>query len=146
MIASLLHAGLSIAQDLGLHRLVTDEQWDAAFRDKPRKVRAKSLVDREIRKRTMWSLAHSDWFAIPYRTYSTLTRAQITTPLPINATDEYVEHSISHRAAAHTLSAYLRDLARGELVNRPRNTFTPAAWLLQCEALLSKTAHTRHLT
>ncbi|POY73032.1 hypothetical protein BMF94_3870 [Rhodotorula taiwanensis] len=111
LIASLLHAGLSIAQDLGLHRLVSDDQWDQALRDKPRRIRAKSLIDREIRKRVMFSLAHSDWFAIPYRTYSTLTRAQITTPLPLNATDG--------------------DLARGELVNRPRNTYTPAAWLLQ---------------
>ncbi|KWU43828.1 hypothetical protein RHOSPDRAFT_26089 [Rhodotorula sp. JG-1b] len=111
LIASLLHAGLSIAQDLGLHRLVSDEQWAAAFKDKPQRLRAKSLIDREIRKRVMWSLAHSDWFAIPYRTYSTLTRAQITTPLPLNAKDE--------------------DLAKGEAVDRPRDEYTPAAWLLQ---------------
>jgi hypothetical protein len=32
----------------------------AAFKDKPQRVRAKSLIDREIRKRVMWSLAHSD--------------------------------------------------------------------------------------
>ncbi|GAA5990398.1 hypothetical protein JCM10908_007352 [Rhodotorula pacifica] len=111
LIASLLHAGLSIAQDLGLHRLVTDEQWETAFKGKPQRVRAKSLIDREIRKRVMWSLAHSDWFAIPYRTYSTLTRAQITTPLPLNANDQ--------------------DLAKGEPVDRPRDEYTPAAWLLQ---------------
>ncbi|GAA5862114.1 hypothetical protein JCM3774_006179 [Rhodotorula dairenensis] len=111
LIASLLHAGLSIAQDLGLHRLVTDEQWASAFEGKPQRVRAKSLIDREIRKRVMWSLAHSDWFAIPYRTYSTLTRAQITTPLPLNARDE--------------------DLAGGSPIDRPRDEYTTAAWLLQ---------------
>ena len=133
LIASLLHAGLSIAQDLGLHRLVSDEQWAAAFKDKPQRVRAKSLIDREIRKRVMWSLAHSDWFAIPYRTYSTLTRAQITTRLPLNARDECVARAPQTLSAVSDALCVYRDLAKGEAVDRPRDEYTPAAWLLQCE-------------
>ncbi|GAA6015460.1 hypothetical protein JCM10207_008602 [Rhodosporidiobolus poonsookiae] len=111
LIASLLYSGLSIVQDLGLHRLPSDEQWDAALKGKPVRVRAKSLIDREIRKRVVWALVHSEWFAIPFKGYSLLSKVQISTPLPLNATDE--------------------DLATGELVDRDRDEYTSAAWLLR---------------
>ncbi|KAL7341204.1 Proteophosphoglycan ppg4 [Rhodotorula toruloides] len=111
LIASLLSAGLSIAQDMGLQRLPSDEQWKEAMKGKPAGVRAKALIDREIRKRVVWALVHSEWFAIPFKGYSLLSRAQIVTPLPLNATNE--------------------DLATGELVNRPRDEYTDASWLLQ---------------
>lgn len=90
LIASLLSAGLSIAQDTGLHRLITDEQWDAALKDRPARLRAQALVDREVKKRVVWALVHSEWFAIPFKGYSLLTRLQVATPLPLNATDECV--------------------------------------------------------
>ncbi|GAA5853014.1 hypothetical protein JCM9279_003783 [Rhodotorula babjevae] len=111
LIASLLSAGLSLAQDMGLHRLATDEQWDAALKGRPARVRAQALVDREVKKRVVWALVHSEWFAIPFKGYSLLTRLQVTTPLPLNATDE--------------------DLSKGELVDRPRDEYTGASWLLQ---------------
>ncbi|BGP27437.1 hypothetical protein JCM10295v2_006405 [Rhodotorula toruloides] len=111
LIASLLSSGLSIAQDMGLQRLPSDEQWKDAMKGKPAEVRAKSLIDREIRKRVVWALVHSEWFAIPFKGYSLLSRAQIVTPLPLNATNE--------------------DLATGELVNRARDEYTDASWLLQ---------------
>ncbi|GAA6036232.1 hypothetical protein JCM8097_006848 [Rhodosporidiobolus ruineniae] len=111
LIASLLYSGLSVAQDLGLHRLPSDEAWDAALKGRPVRVRAKSLIDREIRKRVLWALVHSEWFAIPFKGYSLLSKVQITTPLPLNATDS--------------------DLAGGELIDRPRDEFTPVSWLLR---------------
>ncbi|GAA5979254.1 hypothetical protein JCM11641_001974 [Rhodosporidiobolus odoratus] len=110
LIASLLYSGLSIAQDMGLSRLPSDAQWDALMKGKPTRLRAKSLIDREIRKRVLWALAHSEWFAIPFKGYSSMAKAQVTTPLPLNATDE--------------------DLATGEVVNRPRDEYTVASWLL----------------
>ncbi|KPV71969.1 uncharacterized protein RHOBADRAFT_56112 [Rhodotorula graminis WP1] len=110
LIASLLSAGLSLAQDMGLHRLATDEQWDAALKGRPTRVRAQALVDREVKKRVVWALVHSEWFAIPFKGYSLLTRLQVATPLPLNATDE--------------------DLSKGQLVDRPRDEYTGASWLL----------------
>ncbi|GAA5895680.1 hypothetical protein JCM6882_000367 [Rhodosporidiobolus microsporus] len=110
LIATLLYSGISIAQDMGLHRLPSDEQWDLALKGKPARIRAKSLVDREIRKRVVWALVHSEYFAIPFKGYSTLAKVQIATPLPLNATDE--------------------DLATGELIDRPASEFTVVSWLL----------------
>ncbi|BGP51444.1 hypothetical protein JCM10450v2_007386 [Rhodotorula kratochvilovae] len=120
LIASLLSAGLSIAQDMGLHRLVPDEQWDAALKGRPVRLRAKALVDREVKKRVVWALVHSEWFAIPFKGYSLLSRLQVATPLPLNATDE--------------------DLATGELVDRPRDEYTNASWMLQYIAIGSAMA------
>ncbi|GAA5827812.1 hypothetical protein JCM11251_007683 [Rhodosporidiobolus azoricus] len=111
LIASLLYSGISIAQDMGLHRLPSDEQWDVALKGKPTRLRAKSLIDREIRKRVVWALVHSEYFAIPFKGYSTLAKVQISTPLPLNATDE--------------------DLTTGELVDRPEDQYTVASWLLR---------------
>jgi len=140
LIASLLSAGLSLAQDMGLHRLATDEQWDAALKGRPTRVRAQALVDREVKKRVVWALVHSEWFAIPFKGYSLLTRLQVATPLPLNATDECVDCSSSSRCrrsgSALTL-APCRDLAKGELVDRPRDEYTGASWLLQCASNLA---------
>ncbi|GAA5867658.1 hypothetical protein JCM8547_001333 [Rhodosporidiobolus lusitaniae] len=111
LIASLLYSGLSIAQDMGLTRLPSDEAWDAALKGRSKRMRAKSLIEREIRKRTLWALVHSEQFAIPFKGYSLLTKVNIATPLPLNATDE--------------------DLATGELIDRPRDFFTAASWLLR---------------
>ncbi|GAA5933482.1 hypothetical protein JCM1841_001328 [Sporobolomyces salmonicolor] len=111
LIASLLSSGLSIAQDLGLHRLVTDEQWTASMEGKPLRHRAKALVERELQKRVLWALVHSEWFAIPFKGYSLLAKLQIETPLPLNATNE--------------------DLATGDVVNRHRDEYTCVSWLLQ---------------
>lgn len=58
------------------------------MKGKPTEIRAKALIEREIRKRVLWALAHSDWFAIPFRSSWILGRARITTPLPLNCTDE----------------------------------------------------------
>ncbi|GAA5872501.1 hypothetical protein JCM1840_006079 [Sporobolomyces johnsonii] len=111
LIASLLSSGLSIAQDLGLHRLVTDEQWAASMEGKPTRHRAKALVERELQKRVLWALVHSEWFAIPFKGYSLLAKLQIETPLPLNATNE--------------------DLATGNVVSRHRDEYTCVSWLLQ---------------
>lgn len=89
LIANLLSSGLSIAQDLGLHRMLSDAEFHAAsLAGKPPNVRAKALIDREVRKRVLWSLAHTDWFSIPFRRNWVLSKAQITTPLPLNIHDE----------------------------------------------------------
>ncbi|GAA5931515.1 hypothetical protein JCM10213_003130 [Rhodosporidiobolus nylandii] len=111
LIATLLSSGLSIAQDMGLHRMPSDEQWDAALEGKPARLRARSLVEREIRKRVLWALVHSEHFAIPFKGYSLLAKVQISTPLPLNATDE--------------------DLATGQLFDRPRDEYTVPSWLLR---------------
>ncbi|CEQ42687.1 SPOSA6832_04540, partial [Sporobolomyces salmonicolor] len=131
LIASLLSSGLSIAQDLGLHRLVTDEQWTASMEGKPLRHRAKALVERELQKRVLWALVHSEWFAIPFKGYSLLAKLQIETPLPLNATNEYVQ--LSH-FSLHPKQADLplhRDLATGDVVNRHRDEYTCVSWLLQ---------------
>ncbi|GAA6007552.1 hypothetical protein JCM11491_004204 [Sporobolomyces phaffii] len=111
LIASLLSSGISIAQDLGLHRLSTDEQWDESLKGRPARQRAKALIEREMKKRVLWALVHSEWFAIPFKGYSLLAKLRIETPLPLNATDE--------------------DLATGTLVDRPRDEFTYSSWLIQ---------------
>ncbi|GAA5903309.1 uncharacterized protein JCM6883_002757 [Sporobolomyces salmoneus] len=111
LIASLLSSGISIAQDLGLHRLPTDEQWDQSLKGKPARLRAKSLIEREMKKRVLWALVHSEWFAIPFKGYSLLAKLRIETPLPLNATDD--------------------DLATGNIINRPRDEFTYSSWLIQ---------------
>ncbi|KAK4701759.1 hypothetical protein P7C70_g4471, partial [Phenoliferia sp. Uapishka_3] len=112
LIANLLSSGLSIAQDLGLHRMPSDASFAATALDgKSAAVRSKALIDREIRKRIIWALAHSDWFAIPFRRSWVLGKVHILTPLPLNIHDE--------------------DLSRGEMISRPASEFTCASWLLQ---------------
>lgn len=88
LIANLLSSGLSIAQDLNLHRQASDAAWEASVRGKSVEERSRLLVDREVKKRVLWALAHSDWFAIPFRSSWILGRGRISTPLPLNATDE----------------------------------------------------------
>ena len=116
LIASLLATGISIAQDMGLHRLPSDKAWAASLTDRSAPAVARALVEREMRKRVMYALAHTDWFSLPFRnSVPLLHRSQITTPLPLNATDA--------------------DLESGEIVNRPAAEYTPASWLLQYIAL-----------
>ncbi|ORY85954.1 hypothetical protein BCR35DRAFT_302554 [Leucosporidium creatinivorum] len=111
LIASLLSSALSVAQDLLLHRQCSDAEWEASMKGKPVEVRARSLTEREVRKRVLWALAHSDWFAIPFRSAWILGRTRISTPLPLNCTDE--------------------DLLTGEIVNRPVKEYTVVSWLRQ---------------
>ncbi|GAA5930710.1 uncharacterized protein JCM15063_002438 [Sporobolomyces koalae] len=111
LIASLLSSGISIAQDLGLHRLQSDEEWTTQWKSKPTRQRSKALIEREMLKRVLWALVHSEWFAIPFKGYSLLARLRIATPLPLNATDD--------------------DLELGNSTSRPRDEFTYASWLLQ---------------
>lgn len=112
LIASLLSSALSVVQDLSLHRQCSDAEWDASMKGKPVEIRARSLTEREVRKRVLWALAHSDWFAIPFRSAWILGRARISTPLPLNCTDE--------------------DLLTGEIVDRPVKEYTVVSWLRQC--------------
>lgn len=116
LIASLLATGISIAQDMGLHRLPSDKAWAASLVDRSQAGVSTSLIEREVRKRVMYALAHTDWFSLPFRnSVPLLHRSQITTPLPLNATDA--------------------DLESGEIVDRPLSEYTPASWLLQYIAL-----------
>ncbi|KAM0786143.1 hypothetical protein ACM66B_006951 [Microbotryomycetes sp. NB124-2] len=110
LIANLLASGLSVAQDLNLHRQCSDQEWDTKMRDQPEDVRSRALIDREMRKRTLYALCYSDWFAAPFRSSWILGRARIKTPLPLNCTDE--------------------DLAQGKVANRPMNEYTDVSWLL----------------
>lgn len=80
------------------------------MKDQPQDIRSKALIDRETRKRVLWAMAHSDWFAAPFRHSWILGRSRITTPLPLNCTDE--------------------DLASGNMVNRPMTEYTSVSWLL----------------
>ena len=88
MIATLLSTGLSIAQDLGLHHLETDEAWLLEAEKLSRPEHAKALVVRETqkwapvrpatrfrphadsllcRRRVFWALIRDEWFSIVYR-------------------------------------------------------------------------------
>ncbi|KAK4048405.1 hypothetical protein OIV83_004751 [Microbotryomycetes sp. JL201] len=110
LIANLLASGLSVAQDLNLHRQCSDAEWDSKMKDQPEDVRSRALIDRETRKRTLYAMCYSDWFAAPFRSSWILGRARIKTPLPLNCTDG--------------------DLAQGKVVNRPMSEYTNVSWLL----------------
>ncbi|GAA6043554.1 hypothetical protein JCM8097_001220 [Rhodosporidiobolus ruineniae] len=103
----LLSLGISLAQDLGLHRLQSDEAWQKSVEGQPLEVRARSLIAFETKKRVFWSLTTQDWFNIPYRRTTAVQPTQVTTPLPSNAHDE--------------------DLMTGVLTNRPPSEYTVAA-------------------
>ncbi|GAA5831778.1 hypothetical protein JCM11251_003876 [Rhodosporidiobolus azoricus] len=100
----LLSLGISLAQDMGLHRLPSEEAWQASVVGQPLEQRARSLIAYETRKRVFWALTTQDWMNIPYRRTTQVQPTQVTTPLPANAHDE--------------------DLMTGVLVNRPPSEFT----------------------
>ncbi|GAA6005668.1 hypothetical protein JCM10207_005289 [Rhodosporidiobolus poonsookiae] len=106
----LLSLGICLAQDLGLHRLPSEEAWAASVEGQPLEQRAKSLITYEIQKRCFWALTSQDWFSIPYRRTTLVLPTQVTTPLPSNARDE--------------------DLMTGVLVNRPPSECTVVSTLL----------------
>ncbi|KAJ8296788.1 Pyrrolocin cluster transcription factor fsdR [Rhodotorula toruloides] len=107
---TLLSLGIALAQDLGLHRLPSDEDFAASIAVMPKSARARSLVEFETKKRVFWSLACQDWFNIVYRRTTAIQPTQVTTPLPSNAHDE--------------------DLLTGTLINRPPNEYTVAGKML----------------
>ncbi|BGP29026.1 hypothetical protein JCM10296v2_000762 [Rhodotorula toruloides] len=107
---TLLSLGIALAQDLGLHRLPSDEDFATTIAGMPKAIRARSLVEFETKKRVFWSLACQDWFNIVYRRATTIQPTQVTTPLPSNAHDE--------------------DLLTGTLINRPPNEYTVAGKML----------------
>ncbi|BGO96809.1 hypothetical protein NBRC10513v2_000745 [Rhodotorula toruloides] len=107
---TLLSLGIALAQDLGLHRLPSDEDFATSAAGLPEVARASSLVDFETKKRVFWSLACQDWFNIVYRRTTAIQPTQVTTPLPSNAHDE--------------------DLLTGTLINRPPNEYTVAGKML----------------
>ncbi|KAI5479781.1 hypothetical protein MNV49_002593 [Pseudohyphozyma bogoriensis] len=110
-IATLITTGLSIAQDLGLHQMVSDETWDISTSALPAAERNASLITREINKRVFWALVREDFFAIPFRRSYALRPSQISTPLPLNISDW--------------------DLCNGFTTNASQETFTVVSFLLQ---------------
>lgn len=62
---TLLSLGVALAQDLGLHRLPSDQAFSASIAPLPLAARARSLVEFETKKRVFWSLACQDWFNVP---------------------------------------------------------------------------------
>lgn len=57
-------SGICLAQDLGLHRLPSEEAWLASVDGQSLEVRAKSLIAYETRKRVFWALTSQDWFSV----------------------------------------------------------------------------------
>ncbi|GAA5862814.1 hypothetical protein JCM8547_006557 [Rhodosporidiobolus lusitaniae] len=106
----LLSVGISLALDLGLHRLPSEEAWQASVAGQPLEFRANSLIQYETKKRVFWALLVQDWYNIPYRRTTMVQATQVTTPLPSNASDE--------------------DLMTGLLVNRPPSDCTTVSLLL----------------
>ncbi|GAA5918047.1 hypothetical protein JCM6882_008155 [Rhodosporidiobolus microsporus] len=100
----LLSLGISLAQDMGLHRLPSEEAWQASVAGQSLEQRARSLIAYETRKRVFWALTTQDWMNIPYRRTTQVQPTQVTTPLPANAHDE--------------------DLMTGVLINRPPSEYT----------------------
>ncbi|KAI5481631.1 C6 transcription factor (Mut3) [Pseudohyphozyma bogoriensis] len=116
LIANLLSSGLSIAQDLGLHKLPPDAKfYETQMAGKSTALRSKILIDREIKKRVFYALVFTDYFSIPFRSSWVLGKVQISTPLPLNLTDD--------------------DLLKGEIISRTETEFTPVSWLLQYLAI-----------
>ncbi|KAK4056115.1 hypothetical protein OIO90_002846 [Microbotryomycetes sp. JL221] len=99
LIPTLLTAAISSAQELGLHRMPSDQEWDLATRDEPLSHRIQSLITREMSKRVFWTLCTQDWFGTAYRKTYIVQPTQVTTPLPLNMHDQ--------------------DLLRGDMINRP---------------------------
>lgn len=56
ILPTLLTTGISIAQDLVLHRMISDLDWETSMQGQPHEVRVKSLIGREMRKRIFWAL------------------------------------------------------------------------------------------
>ncbi|KAM0752346.1 hypothetical protein T439DRAFT_347217 [Meredithblackwellia eburnea MCA 4105] len=110
LIPTLLTTAISICQDMGMHRMSSDLDWEASTRGLSQPARVKSLIARETRKRVFWALTSQDWFGIPYRRTYIVQPTQVTTPLPANAHDE--------------------DLLSGQLINRPPEQYTVVSKLL----------------
>lgn len=53
-------AALSIARELGLHRLDADTELSVGEND----TSIRSLIDREIKRRVFWQIASTDWYAV----------------------------------------------------------------------------------
>lgn len=51
MITSLRCTGLSIAIEKNLHRLISDEAWEASVINQPAATRIKNLIHREVSER-----------------------------------------------------------------------------------------------
>ncbi|KAI5478013.1 hypothetical protein MNV49_005705 [Pseudohyphozyma bogoriensis] len=110
LIASLRCAGLSIAMEINLHRMVSNEAWEKLVAGADPAVRIKGLIHRETCKRVFWSLCREDWYSINWRQTFTLRPSQISTPLPLNAHDH--------------------DLSSGISIDRPLSEYTIASWSL----------------
>lgn len=61
---SLLSLGIAMAQDLGFHRLPTDEAWAESVAGEPLDQRVRSLIAFETKKRVFWALTSEDWFSV----------------------------------------------------------------------------------
>ncbi|GAA5980410.1 hypothetical protein JCM10908_001645 [Rhodotorula pacifica] len=107
---SLLSLGIAMAQDLGFHRLPSDEAWAKSVADQSLEQRVQSLIAFETKKRVFWALTSEDWFSIHHRRMSTVQPTQVTTPLPSNAHDE--------------------DFLAGTIINRPPSEYTVTSKLL----------------
>lgn len=61
LIANLLASALSVAQDLNLHRMCSDEAFAQQIKNKPIEAQSAALIEREVSKRTCsrWSQACS---------------------------------------------------------------------------------------
>ncbi|KAK4047849.1 hypothetical protein OIV83_005192 [Microbotryomycetes sp. JL201] len=110
LIPTLLTAGISSAQELGLHRMCSDTEWDLTTTNDPADVRVESLIKREMCKRVFWTLCTQDWFGTAYRKTYMVQPTQVTTPLPCNMRDE--------------------DLLLGQVMNRPVGQYTVVSKLL----------------
>ena len=83
-ISVLLSCGIRIAQSLGLHRLGPDSlsrpvEGISALR---------SLVSREVNKRTWWFLIRQDWLQIPFLNTYSIHPTQFNTPMPRNCFED----------------------------------------------------------
>ncbi|GAA5879317.1 hypothetical protein JCM3774_006432 [Rhodotorula dairenensis] len=107
---SLLSLGIAMAQDLGFHRLPSDEAWSLSMAGHPPEQRVRSLIEFETKKRVFWALTSEDWFSIHHRRMSTVQPTQVTTPLPSNAHDE--------------------DFLSGTIIDRPPSDYTVTSKLL----------------
>ncbi|GAA6006057.1 hypothetical protein JCM10207_007328 [Rhodosporidiobolus poonsookiae] len=105
LIATLLTAGIRIAQHMSLHRMGSDEDWEAKRRRKGIKpeseLGAKLLIEREICKRLWYGLLTEDWISMHFRRAFAVLPLHFDTPVPLNCHDS--------------------DLSTGRLVNRPQD-------------------------
>ncbi|GAA6023428.1 hypothetical protein JCM10207_004408 [Rhodosporidiobolus poonsookiae] len=111
---TLLGTAITICQDMGLHRLPSDEAFQSAVLDQlPADrvdLRAQKLIERETKKRVWYTFVSIDWFNIAYSRKTTVHPTQLLTPLPLNIRDE--------------------DLQRGEMINRPPSNYSSVSLLL----------------